>query len=200
MSTHQIIAAGLTLERLIASGNYDRALEVVQNATQFLKNLRKTGQKIENRLSENQEWASSIDDFDPVAINSSQEKLVEVVHWSNHIFEAFQHTTIGLNKYDEANAAIESERYNVAKSSYSESEQQFQAAARSFNAAQGTGRQIPHLVHLVEGFRCLIPAYLASTGPLQSAMEEFDTGNENRAGEIAKESISSANNKARRCL
>lgn len=197
---HQLIVAGLTLERLIGSGSYDRALDVPQTAKQFLENLRSTGEKIGVSLSRDQNTDVSVDGYDPTAIKKSQENLVEVVRWSAHVYEAFQHVVLGLKKYDEGNIAIESAKYGMAKSSYEKSEQQFQAAARSFNEAQGTGRQIPHLVHLVEGLRCLIPAYLASSGPLQSSMEEFEAGNEKRASEIAREAISSANKEAARCL
>lgn len=198
--THQIIAAGLNLERKISHGHYVKGLDVIQTAKQLLENLRKTGERIEVLSPKDLNSDFSINGYDPTAIEISQENLVDVVRWSDHVYEAFRHSVNGLKKYSEGNTALESARYKMAKSSYEESERRFQAAAMSFNGAQGTGRKIPHLVHLVEGLRCLIPAYLTSSGPLQSSMEEFNAGNEKRAREIAREAISSANEKATRCL
>lgn len=197
---YQLIAAGLTLERRIAHNDYTRGLGVTQTAAKFLENLRKTIEEIEMRLSERHRPDISIEEFDSFAISNSQDYLDGVVRWSTLVYQAFHRTVLGLQKYTEGNDAMESERYRVAKSKYRDSEQQFEAATKLFDKAQVTGRRIPHLVHLADRIRCMIPAYLASSDPLQSSMDEFTKGNEESALEIARKAISSANEKSARCM
>lgn len=197
---HQTVAAGLNLERQIVRDSYEQGTDIVQDAFQFIENLKAIGENIEIRLPEERKSEIQIDRYNPSRIGTIQENLVEIVTWSHQIYEAFGHVLMGLKKYEEGNAAIESTHYEVAKSAFKESEEEFRAARSSFDEAQGTGREIPHLVHLVDGLRCLLPTLLASTSTLQKSMEEFHAGNGEKGKEIAKDAISSANAKAERCL
>jgi tetratricopeptide (TPR) repeat protein len=197
---HQIIAGSLALEKRIFQGEYDRALEVTRDEKEFLENLRMTGKQIEERLPQAKRLDITVEGFDSSVSENSQEQLVEIVRWADLAYEALSHAVLGFKRFEEGNAALETERYDAAGASYGEAKQRFEAAATAFDEAQGTGRRIRYIAPLVDGIRCLLPAYLTSCDRLQDSMEKFDAGNDERAKEIAREAISTADEKALRCF
>lgn len=197
---HQVIAAGLVYHRRVNQDDYDAAANAIQNAQQFVVDLRRNVDRIGETV-EVADWSRlSIDEFDPDSIRTTQSHLVEICRWTKFAYEGLNRTIRGIRRFDTGNAELESEEYTGAATAYEESYVDFESAVESFNKAQRRGKQLPHLVPVVEGMRCLLPAYMESSRILSKSMEEFEAGNQDEARTIAREALVTADKKASRCF
>lgn len=197
---HQVIAAGLVYHRRISQGKYHGAADAIQKAQRFVVNLRKNVDRIAETI-EGPNWSLiSIEEFDLDSISGSQTHLVEICRWTKFAYEGLNRTIQGIQRFETANTNLEDDDYSGAAADYEESHKYFRSAVESFDKAQRRGKKIPHLVPVVEGMRCLLPAYLESSRNLGQSMDEFEAGNHNHAKTIAREALVTADNKASRCF
>lgn len=197
---HQVIAAGLVSHRRISKGEYDRAANVIQNAERFVDALWRNIDRISETVI-GTDWSGiSIDEFDLESIRTSQIHLDDICRWTELAYEGIDRTLQGIQRFEAINAGLESKEYTDAAVAYEKSHADFKSAAETFDKAQGRGKRLPPLVPIVEGMRCLLPAYLESSRNLRKSMEAFEVGNRERARTIAREALVNADNKASRCF
>ncbi|QLD87923.1 hypothetical protein HWV07_02255 [Natronomonas salina] len=197
---HQVIAAGLVFHRRVNQEDYDWATNAIQNAQQFVVDLRRNVDRIGETVEATDRSRLSIDEFDPNSIRTSQAHLVEICRWTKFAYEGLNRTVRGIRRFDTGNTELEREEYTGAATAYEESYADFESAVEAFDKAQRRGKQLPHLVPVVDGMRCLLPAYMESSRNLSQSMEEFQAGNQDHARTIAREAIVTADKKASRCF
>lgn len=196
---HQVIAAGLVYHRRIKQGDYEGAADAIENANGFVVTLRRNIDRVAAKVEGSDLTRISIGTFDLDSIKKSQEHLTEVCRWTKPAYEGLYEIVRGIQRFEAGNKRLESEDYSDASSAYDESHTHFESAVESFDEAQGRGEQLPHLVPVVVGTRCLLPAYVESSRNLSKSMDEFGADNPERASIIAREALVNAGKKASRC-
>lgn len=197
---HQVIAAGLVYHRRVNQDDYDGAANAIQDAQRFVVDLRRNVNRIGEAV-EADDWSRiSIDEFNLDSIRTSQSHLVEICRWTKYAYEGLNSAVQGLRRFAAGNAGLEREEYTDAATAYEKSYADFESAVQAFDKAQGRGKQLPHLVPVVEGMRCLLPAYMESSRNLSQSMDEFVAGNYDHARTIAQDALVNADKKASRCF
>lgn len=197
---HQLIAAGLVYHRRINQSEYDAAANAIQDAQQFVEALKGNVNRILDTV-EGADWSRiSIEEFDLGAIRTSQTHLVEICRWTKFAYEGLDKVVQGFRKFEAGNVELEGEDYTDAAFTYEKSDAYFESAVEAFDEAQGRGKQLPPIVPVIQGMRCLLPAYIESSSNLSRSMEEFEAGNRDKAREIAREALINADKKASRCF
>lgn len=197
---HQVIAAGLVFHQRINQGEYEDAVVTIQNAQRFVVDLQRSVNQILERIGRSDWSVITVDKFDPESIRTSQIKLLEICLWTKLAFKGLNQAAQGIRRFEDGNDELESKRYTNAEAAYEESYSDFESSVEAFDKAQGHGTQLPHLVPVVEGFRCLMPAYTESSRSLTESMDKFRDGNEESARKIAREALVTADKKASRCF
>lgn len=197
---HQIIATGLVFHKQINQVKHEEAADAIQKAQQFVISLRNNIDQIIASLK-GQGWSRiSIDEFDPHSLRASQKILAEICLWTELVYKGLDQVVQGIKRFEDGNSELESERYKKAGAAYKKSQSCFETAIEAFDRAQGRGKQLPHLIPVMEGMRCLMPAYIYSSRKLAEAVGEVEVGNEEHARKIAREALVTADKKSSRCF
>ena len=197
---HQVIAAGLTCERRFYEMEIEAANEAINNAIQFVADLDSNGQRIEETLRARPSDSSLVDGYDPEAIKRTQDVIVDIALWTNPAYEGLHRSLIGMKHFMDGNSAVEEERYEAAESTYRDSNNHFERAQEAFETAHNRGSKMSYLAPFVEDIRCIVPAYVSSSERLRASMRHFQSGEQARGKEIAREAIESAEQIAPRCF
>lgn len=197
---HQVIASGLAFQVQFSETKYDEASTAIRDGQGFLEDLVSTGNRIEDTLSKTEKIDLNIDEYDFTFIKNTQDVLIEISLWTNTAYEGLHHVVSGLREFQRANGKLDEMDYKGAQMKYQASNERFEKAVSAFDSAQGRGERLPQMASVVDGIRCTIPAYLEASSRLQTSMGAFESGEESRGREIAREAFELADEKMAQCL
>lgn len=196
---NQFVMAGYSYSKRFGNGEYEAALELIENGSSTLEFMLENGGEIKKQLGMMEESSQVVERYGTGTIQRDLEVLLEVIRWSSPIYAAFENTAQGMTAIETGNELLESEDYTKAREHYEHGRHYFEEAQRAFDVAHGSGQQVDIFVPYVDGLRCLVPGLISCYKNLDEGLQELAAGNEEIGLEIAAQALTAAERKLKRC-
>lgn len=197
---HRAMIGGLVFRRAFSEGDYERSLEVIDEAREFLERLRANGGELGEEVDSDEERNLSMSELDAASITSDLDLILEILQWGIPVFEGFEYTATGMVAVQEATRELEEERYGPAQEYYDQAQTNFSKAEAAFDTAHGRGQPLEYLMPMVNDLRCFVPILATGYDDLDEAFSELESGNEENGKEMARDTMLQLDREFRRCL
>lgn len=197
---HRSIVAGLVFKREFDGGKYARAIEVIDEAREFLDRLMANRDALEAELASYGTTDLKIARVGKDSIRRDLDVLLQVLRWMIPVYEGFDEVSNGMAAVKSGNKNLEYERYASARESYQRSRDHFSRAETAFDSAHGSGESVEYFITIVEELRCIIPVMGSGYEDLNEAFVELEKGNVQVGKEIAREALNDMSSEFNKCL
>lgn len=197
---HRALLGGLVFRRAFSEGEYERAVEVIDESRVFLERLRANGGELEEEVDTTEDLYFTTSELDASSIISDMEVVLEILHWWIPVFEGFEYAATGMVLVQDGNQELEGHRYGLAQEHFDQAQKDFTRAEAAFNNAHGRGQPLEYLMPILNDLRCFVPILATGYDDLDEAFSELESGNEEKGLEIAGETLLQLNKEFNRCL